>query len=100
MLSSRITENVSPEDLCQMPRLSEGKTDDSPHFGDLLDEGEVRPESKAEDKYLSKELVLKISECESARVFDCLKVILQKNKAGNSEIIKSFEVFLILRKSE
>ena len=33
-------------------------------------------------------------------MFDCSKVILQKNKAGNSEIIKSFEVFLILRKSK
>lgn len=57
-------------------------------------------ENRADSKYLSKELVLKICESESARVFDCLKVILQKNKAGNSEIIKSFEVFLILRKSK
>ena len=30
-------------------------------------------------------------------MFDCSKVVLQKNRAGNSEIVKSFEVLLVLR---
>ncbi len=41
--------------------------------------------------------MLKICDCEAVRVFDCSKVVLSKNKAGNTEIAKCFEVFLILR---